>query len=86
MILTFIGLLYSILFAACYVPQIIQLYKTHETRGISISLYWMCFAAYILAIIYTIFNVGIDKVLLLNYGSGGILCTITLYLYYKFKS
>lgn len=86
MIVDIIGFLSSFLFSACYVPQILQLYRTHVTNGISISLYWLCIAAYISAIIYTVFKVGFDKVLLLNYSSGMLLCSITIFMYYKFNS
>ena len=83
--LELLGYVYSFLFAGCYIPQIIQLIKTRETAGISISMYWVCLLAYTLAIFYSIQKFGPDKILLLNYGSGALFCAITMGLFYKFK-
>jgi len=80
-----IGYTYSFLFASCYIPQTIKLYKTKDCKGLSILMYWACFIAYILAIIYTILKVGYDKILLLNYGSGGFFCGILIVLFYYYK-
>lgn len=79
------GYTYSMLFAFCYIPQIIKLIKEKTSAGVSKTLYWMCVVAYLLAIVYTLVSVGVNYVLLTNYGSGLIFCSITLFLLYKYQ-
>lgn len=81
----FIGYLYSLLFALCYVPQTIKMIKTKHVDDVSITTFWTCFAAYILAIVYTIYGIGFNLVLLLNYGSGLFFCSVLIFSFYFIK-
>lgn len=85
MISNLIGITYAFLFTFCYIPQIIKLRTTKETKGISIAMYWICVIAYILAIIYAKIYANGDKILLLSNGLCLSMCSYTIYLYYKFK-
>lgn len=80
-----LGIAYSSLFAFCYIPQIIQLIKTGETKGISIATYWMFLLAYAMAILYCLIMLGWWNIPLLNYSSGAFFCSLTIFFYYKYK-
>lgn len=85
MITTVLGVMASLLFSGCYIPQIIKLIKSKESNDISPTMYGISLAAYVLSIVYVIGSVGWNWVLLLNYFSGVIMCIITLYLTMKYK-
>lgn len=85
MIINFIGLIASILFVICYIPQLIKLFVTKETKGISILVYWICFVAYLCSMTYTILTYGFDRILLTKDIFGLIFCVSTMTLYYKYK-
>lgn len=81
----FIGFLYSFLFAACYIPQAVSIFKNKSSKNVSVWTYWFCEMGYILAIIYTLSEIGFEKVLLTNYISGLFLCSMTIFMYYWYK-
>ncbi len=78
-----IGITYALLFTFCYIPQILKLLRTKQTAGISIGMYWICLIGYILAIIYAILAANSDLVLLLSNSLCLLMCSYTIYLYYK---
>lgn len=82
-----IGIIYSILFVLCYIPQIIKIHKEKKTESVSILMYSMCFVAYILMGIYST-KFGTELVLLINSICGAALSiyTIILIQFYKNKS
>jgi len=62
-----IGLLSSILFCLCAIPQIVKLVKTKEAGGISLVSCWITVLAYVLGIIYIVKSLNKDAVMLWLY-------------------
>jgi uncharacterized protein with PQ loop repeat len=84
-LLTILGLCYSVLFAICYLPQTFTIIKNKSSKNIAIWTYWLCEIAYLLAIIYTLNQFGVQLVLLANYVSGFVMCSSTIFCYYLYK-
>lgn len=78
----FVGWIYTLCFAICYIPQIIKSIKTKSVNDVSISLFILSFIGYICALVYTIDTVGINIVLLTNYTVGAICSLFMVIIYY----
>lgn len=78
-----IGWLSSILFALCGAPQAYQSWRQGHSRGVSALMLWMWFIGEILAIIYVLGKIGVDKPLLFNYTVN--LMFLVIILKYKYK-
>jgi uncharacterized protein with PQ loop repeat len=70
------------LFAGCGFPQAFYSWKQGHSRGISSLMLWMWFFGEVLAIIYVLGKIGIDKPLLFNYTLN--LVFISIILKYKY--
>lgn len=79
-----IGVVFPLLFSFCYIPQILEMYKTKSANGLSTTMLIMVILAYILASIYTALKIGFDIALVMNYGLGLIsaILTLALKIYY----
>ena len=80
-----IGTTYTILFVMCYLPQIIKTYITKKVEDISLTGYWMCFVACLLALVYTYVHVGLDFYIMLNYSCSAMLSAIVIAQYYTYR-
>lgn len=80
-----IGWLYTICFAICYIPQIVKSLTTKKVDDISVSLFVLSLLGYISAIIYTLYEIGFNAILITNYIFGAIcsLLMIIIFLCYK---
>lgn len=85
MIIEILGTLGSLMFTACYVPQIIKLLKFKDSSSISTNMYYTTIGAYVLSFIYVTLSMGFVPVLMLNYISGLIMCISTLFLIKKYN-
>lgn len=79
------GWLYTICFAICYIPQIVKTFKIKKVEDISISLFGLSLIGYLSAIIYTLYEIGYNYILLLNYSFGGMCSLIMIILFFSYK-
>lgn len=79
------GWLYTICFAICYIPQIVKTFKTKKVEDISISLFGLSLIGYLSAIIYTLYEIGYNYILLLNYSFGGMCSLIMIILFFLYR-
>lgn len=84
MITNIFGLLMCLGFGACYVPQIIKIYKTKSVDDISIPQYWLTILGYSSATLYMFFT-GFGWWWLLNYATGIGFCAWVIVLCHRFK-
>lgn len=81
-----IGWVSSILFAFCGLPQAIMSYKQGHSRGIASLMLWMWFIGEVLAIVYVLGKIGIDKPLLFNYTVNILFLIVVIRYKYKERS
>lgn len=79
------GWIYTLCFAICYIPQIYKSLVTKKVDDISLSLFSLSFIGYTSAIIYTLFELGFNLILLTNYIFGG-LCSLIMIIVFIFYS
>ena len=79
------GIIYSISFIICYIPQIIKLIQTKKSGDISISLFGLSIFGYISALIYVLTVIGFDIILIINYSVCLIFCIIITVLTLKYR-
>lgn len=83
----FFGWSYTVCFAICYIPQLVKSFITKKVDDVSLSLFVLSLFGYICALIYAIYKLESNLILLLNYSFGGFcsLLMIILFLLYKKK-
>jgi uncharacterized protein with PQ loop repeat len=79
------GIIYSLCFIICYIPQIIKLIQTKKSGDISISLFTLSVFGYISALVYVLTEIGNDVVLILNYSICLLFCLVIIFLSMKYR-
>jgi uncharacterized protein with PQ loop repeat len=78
------GILMTVCYAGCYIPQIIKLYRTKSSTDLSGGLIWMSIMGAVFGIIYASHTIN-NSWLFVSYGIGLFLSLILLYLYKKYR-
>jgi uncharacterized protein with PQ loop repeat len=78
------GIIMTLSFMFCYVPQIVKIYKNKSSEGVSLTLIIMCIVGYISGMIY-MFLTSFGLWWFMNYSVGLIMCSILIYAWFKFK-
>ena len=80
----FFGLVMTISFMFCYVPQIVTIYKNKFSRGLSLGLILMSICGYISGMVY-MFLTQFGIWWFANYSVGLIMCIVLVYAWFKFR-
>ena len=80
----FFGIIMTLSFMLCYVPQIIKIYKSRSSEGLSLTLVVMCIVGYISGICY-MFLTKFGLWWFINYSVGLTMCIILIITWFKFK-
>ena len=70
------GVISIILFAVCFVPQIVKIIRTKEVQGISVIMWWAVVIAHLTGLFYVVSLRGV--ILIISYGTGLVLSLSTL--------
>lgn len=79
----FFGIVMTVSFMFCYLPQIIKIYQNKSSEGVSLMLVVMCIVGYISGMTY-MFLTTFGLWWFLNYSVGLIMCTILIYAWFKY--
>ncbi len=77
------GIISTILFSFCFVPQVVKILRTKEVLGISVVMWWVVAIAHLTGFLYVVSLKEI--ILIISYGTGLVFSTSTLVLviYYR---
>ena len=78
------GIIMTISFMFCYVPQIVTIYKNKFSRGLSLGLILMSICGYISGMAY-MFLTQFGIWWFANYSVGLIMCIVLVYAWFKFR-
>jgi uncharacterized protein with PQ loop repeat len=78
------GIIMTISFMFCYVPQIVTIYKNKFSRGLSLGLILMSICGYISGMVY-MFLTQFGIWWFANYSVGLIMCIVLVYAWFKFR-
>lgn len=79
-----LGIISMLLFAFCFIPQIIAILKTKNVSGISLWLWIMVVTGYATGLVYTIYIK--DPIVIATYLIGLILSLITMILVIRYRN
>lgn len=79
----FFGIVMTVSFMFCYLPQIIKIYQNKSSEGVSLMLVVMCIVGYVSGMAY-MFLTTFGLWWFLNYSVGLIMCTILIYAWFKY--
>lgn len=77
------GIISMVLFAVCFIPQIMRTYRTRIVSGISPVLWIMVVFGHLTGLIYTLYLK--DGILVASYSIGLVLSSIVLAGYYRYR-
>jgi uncharacterized protein with PQ loop repeat len=80
----FFGILMTLFFMFCYIPQIVKIFKNKSSKDVSLMLILMSIGGYISGMIY-MFLTTFGLWWFLNYTVGLIMCSILVYAWFKFN-
>jgi uncharacterized protein with PQ loop repeat len=80
----FFGIVMTLSFMFCYVPQIIKIYKNKSSEGVSLTLIIMCIIGYIAGMCY-MFLTQFGLWWFVNYCVGLVMCVILIFTWFKYK-
>jgi uncharacterized protein with PQ loop repeat len=78
------GIIMTLAFMFCYVPQIIKIYKNKSSEDVSLMLILMSIVGYTSGMVY-MFLTAFGLWWFLNYCVGLIMCSILVYAWFKFR-
>lgn len=78
------GIIMTVCFMLCYVPQIMKIFKNRSSKDVSLGLITMSICGYVAGMIY-LFTGTFGVWWLLNYLNGIIMCLILIYAWCKYK-
>lgn len=78
------GIVMTLSFMFCYLPQIIKIYKTKSSKGLSLMLVIMCIVGYASGMVY-LFLGTFGLWWFMNYCVGLVMCTILVYAWFKYN-
>ena len=79
------GIIMTLCFMLCYIPQIIKIYKNRFSKGLSLSLVLMSICGYVSGLVY-MFMTEFGIWWFLNYCSGLIMCCILVHAWFKYRN
>ena len=80
----FFGIIMTLSFMFCYVPQIVKIYNNKSSEGVSLTLIIMCIVGYISGMVY-MFLTSFGLWWFMNYSVGLIMCSILIHAWFKYK-
>lgn len=78
------GVIMTLSFMFCYVPQIVTIYKNKSSEGISLMFVVMCIIGYISGMCY-MFLTQFGIWWFVNYSVGLVMCIVLIYAWFKFR-
>lgn len=84
-LISLLGLTYNVAFITCYMPQLIKLYQTKQSKDVSVGLFWLSLLGYGSAFTYVWLLKGFDLFLHLNYAVCAVLCVIAICMVNKYN-
>lgn len=78
------GILMTVCYAGCYLPQILKIYKTKRAKDLSVGLITLSIFGAIFGIIYASYTSN-NSWLFISYGIGLVLSSILLFLQRKYR-
>jgi uncharacterized protein with PQ loop repeat len=78
------GIIMTLCFMFCYIPQIVKIYKNKSSEGVSLMLILMCIGGYVSGMVY-LFLGTFGLWWFMNYCVGLIMCSILVYAWFKYK-
>jgi uncharacterized protein with PQ loop repeat len=79
------GMLMTLCFMFCYVPQIIKIYKSKYSKGLSLTLVIMSICGYVCGMIY-MFLTEFGIWWFMNYCVGLLMCCVLVYAWFKYRT
>lgn len=80
----FFGILMTVCFMCCYIPQIYKIWKNKSSNDLSVLMIFLSLGGYISGIIYNI-TTGFQFWLFANYSSGITMCSVLIFFWFKYK-
>jgi len=80
----FFGIIMTVAFMFCYVPQIIKIFQNKSSKDVSLMLILMSIVGYISGMVY-MFLTTFGLWWFMNYSVGLIMCSILVFAWFKFK-
>jgi uncharacterized protein with PQ loop repeat len=78
------GVVMTVCFMFCYIPQIVKMHKNKSSRDVSLGLVFMSMGGYFAGMVY-LFTGEFGLWWFMNYCSGIIMCTILIHAWYKYR-
>lgn len=78
------GIVMTLCFMFCYVPQIVKIFKNKSSQDVSLALILMSIGGYISGMVYLFLGI-FGFWWFMNYCVGLIMCTILVYAWFKYK-
>jgi uncharacterized protein with PQ loop repeat len=80
----FFGIIMTVAFMFCYVPQIIKIFQNKSSKDVSLMLILMSIVGYISGMVY-MFLTTFGLWWFMNYSVGLVMCSILVYAWFRFK-
>jgi uncharacterized protein with PQ loop repeat len=78
------GIIMTMAFMFCYVPQIVKIFQNKSSKDVSLMLILMSIVGYISGMVY-MFLTTFGLWWFMNYSVGLIMCSILVFAWFKFK-
>jgi uncharacterized protein with PQ loop repeat len=78
------GIIMTISFMFCYIPQILKIFKNQSSKDVSLALILMSICGYISGMVY-MFLTQFGIWWFANYSVGLVMCIILVYAWFKFQ-
>ena len=78
------GIVMTLCFMFCYIPQILKIYQNKSSKDVSLMLVFMSMGGYLAGMLY-LFLGDFGLWWFMNYCTGIVMCSILIYACYKFK-
>ena len=78
------GIIMTMAFMFCYVPQIVKIFQNKSSKDVSLMLILMSIVGYISGMIY-MFLTTFGLWWFMNYSVGLVMCSILVYAWFRFK-
>ena len=78
------GIVMTLCFMFCYIPQILKIYQNQSSRDVSLLLVLMSVGGYISGMVY-LFLGTFGLWWFMNYCTGLVMCAVLIYAWFKFK-
>lgn len=79
------GIVMTLCFMFCYIPQIVKIFKNQSSKDVSLMLILMSIGGYISGMIY-MFLTKFGIWWFLNYSVGLLMCCVLVYAWFKYRT